>query len=67
MICRQIERPSPECWPKFSLGPLGVEALEDRFELVLGNARALVVDGDDERSAARLAAELDHDAARPAG
>src|SRR6266850_2731293 len=42
--------------------PLRVETLEDRFEVVLGNARALVVDGDDERTAARLAAELDDDA-----
>ena len=47
--------------------PLGVEALEDRFEIVLGNARALVVDGDDERPAARRAAELDHDACEPGG
>src|SRR5687767_5871603 len=41
--------------------PLGVEALEDRFEIVLGNARSLVVDGDGERPAARRPAELDHD------
>src|SRR5260370_23935950 len=41
---------------------LRVEALEDRFEVVLGDAVALVVDGDDEGAAARLAAELDHDA-----
>src|SRR5262245_9354617 len=42
---------------------LRVEALEDRFQILLGNAGPLVVDGDDERSAARLAAEL-HDDAR---
>ena len=41
---------------------LRIEALEDRFEIVLGNARALVVDGDDERPVARLAAQLDDDA-----
>src|SRR5258708_32198308 len=41
---------------------LRVEALEDRFEVVLGDAVALVVDGDDEGPTARLAAELDHDA-----
>src|SRR5229473_1131373 len=41
---------------------LRIETLEDRFEVVLGDAVALVVDGDDERAAARLAAELDHDA-----
>ena len=34
---------------------LRIEALEDRFEVLLGNAMAFVVDGDDEGAAARLA------------
>src|SRR3982074_1023569 len=41
---------------------LRVETLEDRFEVVLGDAVAFVVDGDDEGAAARFTAELDHDA-----
>src|SRR5262245_42430276 len=41
--------------------PLGIEAFEDRFEIVLGNARSLGVDADDGRPAARLTAELAHD------
>ena len=40
---------------------LRVEAFKDRFEILLGNARPLVVDCDHERTAARLAAQLNHD------
>src|SRR5471030_147137 len=43
----------------------GVEAPEDRFEIVLGNARPLVVDRDHERSIARLARQLDHELGAP--
>src|SRR5581483_3338558 len=42
-------------------GTLGVEALEDRFEVLLRNAAAFVVDCDDERAAARLAGQFDDD------
>src|SRR5262245_61966261 len=41
--------------------PLGVEALENRLEIVFGNARSLVVDRHDKRPAARFTAELHHD------
>ena len=39
-ICREIDRPSPEFWPKPLLGPVGVEALEDALDGVRRDARA---------------------------
>src|SRR3990167_9859930 len=40
---------------------LRVEAFEDRFEILLGDARPFVVDGDDEGAATRLTSQLDDD------
>src|SRR6476661_5633008 len=36
----------PGVLPEILLRPVGVEALEDALEIFLGNARALVLDGD---------------------
>ena len=45
MISREIDRPKPEFLPRCSVaGPVGVEALEDGLQPVLGDAGTLVLD-----------------------
>ena len=43
VICRAMERPRPEFLPKCVAGPLGVEALEDGFQILGRNAGAVIL------------------------
>jgi hypothetical protein len=53
-ICRLIDRPRPEFWPKaLAFRPVGVEALEDAVDVVGLDAGTIVLDGDDARLPAR--------------
>ena len=50
----------PGMGPEFLAGrTLAVEALEDRFELALGDARPGILDGDHHRIAATLGGDVD--------
>src|SRR5262249_2271931 len=55
-------QPKPGMLAKMLGRPLRVEALEDRLQVLLGNARTFVLDRDDECTGTRLATELDDEA-----
>ena len=64
-ICRLIDRPRPECWPNCSpCGPLGIEAVEDVFELGVRDAGAVVLDADLDHAAGLARAQRDASARR---
>jgi len=47
-IWREIERAEPGILPKALIGPIGVEALKNALERMFGNARPVVLDGDED-------------------